>query len=294
MLSYTTPADGAYQVAVGNIQCTVLVDGAFAYPNPTELLFATAPSEERDAALREQGIDPDEWGETMLPYLCLLIETGEETVLVDTGAGDIAPSTGNLPDVLGSLGVQPSDIDAVVLTHGHPDHVGGLVADGEPRYPDATHYIPTDEHAYWLPEPDLSGLALPEEFLGMMRATAAANLGPLEESGHWQQVDDGQTICPGVTVHAAPGHTPGHAVVEVESDGESLLHLADTVIHPLHVSHLSWAVGFDHQPDRVPETRRSMLDRASDADAALVSHFPEPGLGTVEVTEDGFDWTAPE
>ncbi len=290
MISVDNPADGAYRVEVGEATCTILVDGSFEYPHPAELLFATAPADERAAALREHGVDPGTWETTTLPYLCLLVETDAGTVLVDTGAGDMGPATGELLEVLASIDVAPTDVDAVVLTHAHPDHVGGLTAAGEPLFAAADHYITAAEHDFWLPEPDLSGVGLPEEIVGMMREMAVANLGPIESADRWERVDGERAVHPSVTLVPAPGHTPGHAAVAVESDGESLVHLVDTVIHPLHVTNPSWTAGFDFQPNRVPDTRRKLLERAAGADLAMVTHFPTPGLGRVTRTGDGFDW----
>ena len=113
-------------------------DGTFAYPHPTQMFFASAPESERAQALRDHDIDPDHWEEYVSPYLGLLIETGDHTVLIDTGAGDLAPTTGNSRANLSEGGVEPEEIDTVLLTHGHPDHVGGCVDDeGEPAFRDA-------------------------------------------------------------------------------------------------------------------------------------------------------------
>ena len=290
MKSIKTPTEGAYQFELGETRCTVIVDGSFVYPHPAALFFATAPEGKRNEALRRYGIDPGEWPEVTLPYHCLLVEHEAGTVLVDTGAGDIAPTTGNLPYRLADLGLEPADIDVVVVSHAHPDHIGGLVTEGDPTFPTATHYIPAREYEYWHPEPDLTGLELPTEFLDLMASTAAANLEPVATANGWREVTGEQAVHPAVTVVPAPGHTPGHAAVSVTSAGEELLHLVDTVIHPLHIEWIRWAAGFDHHPNRVADTRRKLLEMAAEADLSMVTHFPEPGLGRVAETDEGFTW----
>jgi glyoxylase-like metal-dependent hydrolase (beta-lactamase superfamily II) len=167
-----------------------------------------------------------------------------------------------------------------------------MVADGEPVFAEADHYIPATEYEYWLPEPDFTGVQLPEDFLGMMRATAEANLGPLADADRWIKIEGEETIQPGVAVTPAPGHTPGHVSVIVESEGESLVHLVDTVVHPLQISNPSWAAGFDHQQETVADTRQKLLETAAQCDVAMASHFPAPGFGKVVETEGGFEWDA--
>jgi glyoxylase-like metal-dependent hydrolase (beta-lactamase superfamily II) len=116
---------------VGAIQCTPVSDGSFPYP--ASLFFANVPRERLEEELRAHGLRTDEVTGT---YTCLLVSTGENKVLIDTGAGNMAPSTGELLANLEKAGTRASEIDTVILTHGHPDHIGGAVdPEGRPAFP---------------------------------------------------------------------------------------------------------------------------------------------------------------
>jgi glyoxylase-like metal-dependent hydrolase (beta-lactamase superfamily II) len=136
-------ANDTYRFQIGKFQCTAVSDGTLTYapptfPPPAALLFANAPKEELEETLREHKLQPEQWVEWISSYICLVVDTPECRVLVDTGADGLAPTTGKLQENLKAEGISSEEIDMVLLTHGHPDHIGGNTdADGKPAFPNA-------------------------------------------------------------------------------------------------------------------------------------------------------------
>lgn len=147
-----------YRFKVGAFDCTLVSDRSYAYPHPAQVFFANAPPDEREQALADEGIQPDEWEEYVSPYPSLVIDVGEQTVLVDTGGGEMAPTTGKLQASLEAADIDATAVDVVLITHGHADHVGGtLTDDGDPAFPNARYVMPEEEWEFWTgAEPDLS------------------------------------------------------------------------------------------------------------------------------------------
>src|SRR4051794_40348962 len=152
--------EGSYAFQVGSVCCTVLSDGYFAYPTPW--FFPNADPDRLAQALDRRRLPHHE---VLSPYTCLLIETGRHVVLVDTGAGESTQTSGAIVARLEVAGVRPRDVDTVILSHAHPDHVGGAVgAGGRPVFPNARHILSDAEWEFWnAPHPDLSPLRVPND-----------------------------------------------------------------------------------------------------------------------------------
>lgn len=273
--------NGVYPFKVGSIECAVVSDGTGnLLPNAAEILFQNVPAEERLQVLKAHGIDGLD-----IPYRanCLYIRTPEHRVLVDTGFGDgFHPDVGKLLGNLRSIGVQPEDIDTLIITHAHTDHIMGVCdAAGKLTFPNARHVMGRTEWDYWQAVTDDS----------FMERVFKVYLPAIKDRVELV-ADDGE-IVPGVRLFAAPGHTPGHVGVSVTSDGAELLHIVDTVLDPIHVEHLDWVSAVDVMKDRVVATRHQILARAVDSGALVLAyHFAFPALGHVLVDGAGWVWKA--
>jgi glyoxylase-like metal-dependent hydrolase (beta-lactamase superfamily II) len=214
--------------------------------------------------------------------------------LVDTGAGAMAPTTGKLLSNLQTAGIAPEDIDTVILTHGHPDHIGGVLDEaGQPAFPEARYVIGRQEWAFWTSEPDLSHLQIPDHLRYSILEVARTKLPPLE--GQLELVGPEVEIVNGIKAISTPGHTPGHLGLDIASGGERLLAISDVLLHPVHVVHPDWVAAIDYSPEQVVATRQHLLKRAAEEKALVFAyHFPFPGLGHVIQNDQGWQWQSLE
>jgi glyoxylase-like metal-dependent hydrolase (beta-lactamase superfamily II) len=274
--------DPTYELKLGTLNCTFLIDGYHNYTNPASILFADAPPAELDNALKRHGIDPVAWTVWRNAYPVVLVQTAQRTLLVDTGAGSFDRETGRLPVNLAALGVSLEDIDTVIITHAHPDHAGGtLTAKGGPAFPAARYVMWRREWEFWMG--DASSGRAPDRHI----AYARKQLGPIES--RVDLIEPPVEIAPGVTLIAGSGHTPGQLLVELDSGSERLLSVSDLVAHPIHMEHPDWTISVEIDHAQVPAIRRDVLGRAARENLLLhVPHFDFPGLGHVQ--EDGGVW----
>lgn len=252
------------------------------------MLFDNAPRERLEQTLRQHNIQPEHWLEWTSSYNCLLVNTGEHRVLVDTGADGLAPNTGRLIQNLQAEGIALEDIDMVILTHCHPDHIGGNTLDeGKLAFPNARYAMWKDEWGFWTSEE--AEEKLDEHIREVLLGVARKNLRPIQD--RLDLIEREREILPGSQAIAAPGHTPGHMALAISSGGEQLLYISDTVLHPIHLEQPEWCAAVDFAPDQVVATRRCILNRAA-AEKALVLafHFPFPGLGHIVQKGEAWQW----
>jgi glyoxylase-like metal-dependent hydrolase (beta-lactamase superfamily II) len=282
---------GWFRFALGHFRCLAVSDGCLVSEPPevpAEMLFANAPAGDVEEAIRHSG-GATPWIQWTEEITCLLIDTGRQRILIDAGAGGLDSSTGRLVENLAGAGVSPSDIDTVVVSHGHPDHIGGLVdADGAPVFPDARVLLSKREWSFWM-----EGEAerrLPSDIVTFLNEFAAKTLPVLQSQ--LALVDGGDEVSDGVVCLPSPGHTPGHLAVQLSSVGERLLYVGDALLHPLHVTHPDWYSVFDTDPETTLRTRVALCAKAAD-EACLVHafHFLFPGLGHVARAGGGYAWS---
>jgi glyoxylase-like metal-dependent hydrolase (beta-lactamase superfamily II) len=257
---------------IGAIDIAVVSDGQLRM-DPT-LMFGAGSSEFRERVELEQGRVP-------FSVNCVLLRVGDRRVLIDTGSGrDIAllmerygGGSGRLLDNLRALGVAPEDIDTVVISHAHGDHIGGATvpASGDevtPTFPEALYWFWATEWSYWT-----TPAALAE------RPFLERKLPPLLAHGQVELADEEVEVAPGVRLIPTPGHTPGHMCVAITSGQEMALYTGDLLHHECQLQHPEWSSALDVLPEMSAASRTRMLEQAARNRAVLLTaHLPSPGV----------------
>ena len=277
-------APGWYRMMLGNFQVTALSDGTFALP-VDKLLTQVAPARVESLLARSYLKAPVETSVN-----AYLIHTGAKLVLIDTGAaGLFGPTLGKLLINLKSAGYQPEQVDEIYITHMHPDHVGGLVADGKMAFPNAIVRADMREGAFWLKQENLD--KAPADAKGFFQG-AMASLNPYVATGKFKPFDGETELVPGIRAVPARGHTPGHTIYAVESQGNKLVVWGDL----MHVAAVQFAmpsvtIQFDTDAKAAaPQRQKNYADAAKKGYYVAVAHVSFPGIGRLRADGKGYEW----
>jgi glyoxylase-like metal-dependent hydrolase (beta-lactamase superfamily II) len=279
-----TQAPGWYRTMLGRFEITALSDGTHTFPIDT-VMEGVAPAAV-DAALAQNDLRRPVQGSIN----AFLVNTGRQLVLIDTGAGALyGACCGRLLANLRAAGYAPEQVDVVLLTHLHKDHVGGILAQGKPAFPNAVVRAAGPDADYWL-SPDRRAAA--PAFLASFFDSAAAALAPYTAAGRFQPFAPGAALVPGIRAVAEPGHTPGHSGYLVEDGGQALLVWGDAVhVAAVQLEHVEATVKYDTSALDARATRAGLLGRAAREHLLVgAAHVAFPGLGHVRRDGAGYAW----
>lgn len=275
------------QFPVGSFRCTAVSDGYYDYE--PETFFENLSNTEIESEMKRLGITTNI---IRTPYTFLVVETGQHRILVDMGGGSLAATTGRLVESIRSAGLHPDDIDTVFVTHAHPDHIGGALSrDGALNYANARYYVRREEWNFWFSDEPTSLVNPKIAALGdLMVKTARKNLTAIGDQTTIVESDD--EVLPGVSLRLAPGHTPGHAIVVFESDGQTLVYAADVVLSPSLLEHPTWYPVYDVDRRAAQRTVRRLAREAEEKNwLVMLQHFPPfPSLGRIRASGNGWQW----
>lgn len=281
-----------YRFRLGAFEITNILDSTIVRDGMHPRFGADQPAEAaRDLSLANR-IDPVRFEH---PFAPTLVDTGRELILFDTGNGGLARGVGvgnfkghlpdgDLRDLLPAAGYRPEDVDIVVITHGHPDHIGGLVADGAPAFPNARYVFGAAEFDFWKRGENIREARKVNRELFMKIAVPFADKATF--------LNPGGEVVAGIRAIEAAGHSPGLLAYHLESEGQRLLIWADVVIHyVMSLARPDWQVDVDDIKDKAVTTRRRILDMvATDRLWAIGYHMPFPSVGFVERGAGGYRW----
>jgi glyoxylase-like metal-dependent hydrolase (beta-lactamase superfamily II) len=281
-----------YRFKLGAFEVATLLDSKGVREGMHPNYGGNASAAEVQALARENNLDPQRFEHHNIPTV---VNTGRELVLFDTGNGALTKeyeqlkarmAPGNTAARLKELGYKPEDVDVVVLTHGHPDHIGGLVEGGQPVFPNARYVFGAAEYEFWQKGENV------REARKFNRELFVKICTPLSNRSTY--IKPGDEVVPGITAVDAFGHSPGLLAFTVESDGKKLMITADTLTqYVMAVQKPEWYFDMDDLKDQAVATRKRILETLASERIPFVSfHMPFPGIGYIERTQGGYRWVA--
>ena len=277
-----------YRFKLGDFEITTISDSEVFIDGPFPLIGANASEPDVQALMRDNLLPERKYQPGFSPTI---VNTGKELILLDAGNGANGfvprPNGGWLAAQLGPAGFKPEDIDIVALSHGHPDHIGGIIEDGKPLFPNARYVIGQIEHDFWTPEG-----TLPED-LEKFAQVYRANSKPVVEKMNF--IKPGDDVVTGIRALEAFGHTPGHLAFMIESGGKSVLWWGDCAHHQVaSLARPDWHCVFDADKPQAAQARRRIFDMAATDRLPVIGyHMPFPSIGFVEkIAPESYRWLA--
>lgn len=274
-----------YALNIGQIEALVISDGVL--PLPTATMATNVDPEDLAKWLDHMYMPPDQFD---WPLNVMAARSGDQTILIDAGlGGQFAgfPRAGQFPKRLEAAGIPLEDVTDVIITHMHMDHVGGLlVPEVKSRLrSDVKIHVSATEVEFWT-APDFSMTVMPNPVPPVLRTTATSFYEEYRDRIH--VFEEKRVVAPGVTVRLTGGHTPGHSVVELESEGERLVFAGDAMF-PVAFDHPDWQNGFEHDPEESTRVRIELFQELAQSRGLLVAaHLPFPSIGYVAAEGDSF------
>ncbi len=277
-----------YALKVGEIDVLVVSDGVLSLPGA--MLGHNADPAVREAWLEDKFLPPDvlEWALNVV-----VVRIGGQAILIDAGIGADPglnlPRAGRLVQRLEAAGIDLASVTDVVLTHMHMDHIGGLLVDGvrDRLSSDLRIHVAAAEAEFW-ESPDFSRVSMPPGFPDALRRTAKRFLN--EYGSQLRPFETEYEVAPGVLARRTGGHTPGHSVVRLASDGDRLTFAGDAVFQ-VGFEHPDWYNGFEHDPEEAARVRVDLLrELAANRESLVATHLSFPSVCHVAVDGDVFRW----
>jgi glyoxylase-like metal-dependent hydrolase (beta-lactamase superfamily II) len=280
------PAKSFVTYKVGSAEVTAIYDGIWEKPHDPAFI-ANASVDDVKAAMVKAGLPPDF---VSIPFTVAVVKTGGKTILCDSGTGgQVQPTAGKLMANMKAAGIDATKIDAILISHFHPDHIFGLMEKdtNKPVFPDVEIIVSDVEYKFWTDPAVID--RLPEARKGLARRVQAV----FPTWKNIRQVAGEPEVAPGIRFVSAPGHTPGHRAFHLSSGSSQLMISNDTAYVPaLVIANPGWRGQYDQDGATAEASRRAMLDRVV-ADKVMICgyHFPFPGAGTIEKDGTGYALT---
>lgn len=279
-----TSAPGYFRMMLGDFEITALSDGTVDLP-VDKLLMHTTPAKVEKALARAYLKAPLETSVN-----AYLVNTGSKLVLIDTGAASLfGPTLGKLMANLKASGYQPEQIDEIYITHMHPDHVGGLMADGKLAFPNATVRADKRDADFWLSPQNLD--KAPADSKGFFQG-AMASVNPYIEAHHFSPFEGDTDLVPGIKAIATAGHTAGHSSYSIESKGQKLVVWGDLIhVAAVQFDDPSVTIAFDSDSVSAEAQRKRAFAQAAKGGYLVAgAHLQFPGIGHVRAQGKAFEW----